>query len=127
LNQRGVHWNSEYPTKLVRDGSDFLNLQQVDRHWVIQTTTYGSFATNSKLAPQAQVTAEQMYRNLAHVSPEVIAHVQKASRDTVVDGTIPALNTIQCETCSVSKATEQISRSTETEDLTNGLPFDRCG
>jgi hypothetical protein len=26
LNQRGVHWNSEYPTKLVRDGSDFLNL-----------------------------------------------------------------------------------------------------
>jgi hypothetical protein len=26
LNQQGVHWNSEYPTKLVRDGSDFLNL-----------------------------------------------------------------------------------------------------
>ena len=127
LNQRGVHWNSEYPTKLVRDGSDFLNLQQVDRHWVIQTTTYGSFATNSKLAPQAQVTAEQMHRNLAHASPEVIAHVQKASRDTVVDGTIPAPNTIQCETCSVSKATEQISRSTETEDITNGLPFDRYG
>jgi hypothetical protein len=68
-----------------------------------------------------------MYRNLAHASPEVIAHVQKASRDTVVDGTIPAPNTIQCETYSVSKATEQISRSTETEDLTNGLLFDCCG
>jgi hypothetical protein len=76
------------------------------------------------LTPQAQVTAEQIHKKLAHASPKVIAHVQKASRDTVVDGTIPALNTIQCETCSVSKATEQISRSTETEDLTNRLPFD---
>jgi hypothetical protein len=26
LNQQGVYWNSEYPTKLVQDGSDFLNL-----------------------------------------------------------------------------------------------------
>ena len=79
------------------------------------------------MAPRAQVTAEQMYKNLAHASPEVIAHVQKASRDTVVDSTIQAPNTIQCEACSVSKATEQISRSTETEDLTNGLLFDRYG
>jgi hypothetical protein len=124
LNQQGVHWNSEYPTKLVRDGSDFLNLQRVDRHWVIQTTKYGSFAKNSKLTLRAQVTAEQIHRNLAHASPEVIAHVQKATTDTVVDGTIPAPITIQCETCSVSQATEQISRSTETEDLTNRLPFD---
>jgi len=124
LNQRGVHWNSEYPTKLVRDGSDFLNLQRVDRHWVIQTTTnYGSFATKSKLAPRAQVTTEQMYRNLADTNPEVIA--QKASRDTVVNGTIQASNTIQCETYSVSKATEQINYSTETENLTNGLLLDR--
>ncbi len=114
--------------KLVQDGNDFLNLQRVDRHWVIQTTKYGSFTTkDSKVAPRAQVTAEQMHKNLAHASPEVIAHVQKASRDTVVDSTIQAPNTIQCEACSVSKATEQISRSTETEDLTNGLLFDRYG
>ena len=66
-----------------------------------------------------------MHRNLAHASPEVIAHVQKASRDTKVDSSIPAPTTIQCETCSVSKATEKVSQSPETEDLTNGLPFNR--
>jgi hypothetical protein len=66
-----------------------------------------------------------MYRNLAHTSPKVITHVQKASRDTVVDSTILALNTIQCETYSVSKATEQISHSIEIEDLTNRLLFNR--
>ena len=26
LNQKGVHWNSEYLTKLVQDSSDLLNL-----------------------------------------------------------------------------------------------------
>jgi hypothetical protein len=68
-----------------------------------------------------------MYRNLAHASLEVIAYVQKVSRDTVVDGIILAPNTIQCKTYSVSKATEQISRSIETEDLTNRLLFNRYG
>ncbi len=68
-----------------------------------------------------------MYKNLAYVSLEVIVHVQKASRDTVVDDTIQVPNTIQCETYSVSKAIEQISCSIETEDLINGLLFDRCG
>ncbi len=35
-----------------------------------------------------------MYKNLAYASLEVIAYVQKASRDIVVDDTIQAPNTI---------------------------------
>ena len=42
-----------------------------------------------------------------------------------MDSIILALNIIQYKTYSVSKATEQISRSTETEDLINGLLFNR--
>jgi len=42
-----------------------------------------------------------------------------------VNSTIQASNTIQCKTYSVSKATEQINYSIETENLTNGLLLDR--
>jgi hypothetical protein len=66
-----------------------------------------------------------MHRILAHASPEAIGYVQEASRDITVNTKVLALTTIQCETYSLSKAKEQISRRSEVEDVENGKPFYR--
>jgi hypothetical protein len=61
---------------------------------------------------------------LAYISLEVISYI----KDVVDDITINSLNLyliiIQCPTCSISKATEIISRRTEVEDEATG-PFNR--
>ena len=61
---------------------------------------------------------------LAHPNPEVIKHVEAASANIIVDPSQPCPNTINCETCSVCKATEVISRKPRPDD-TNGKPFYR--
>ena len=66
-----------------------------------------------------------MHLILGHASPEVIQNVQNASRDVVIDHSLPAPKTIQCEACSVSKATEIVNRSPEVEEVENDTPFDR--
>jgi hypothetical protein len=66
-----------------------------------------------------------MHRVLGHASPDVIAHVKDATGDVTIDIASPAPSTINCETCSVSKATEVISRRTEVDEPKNGIPFNR--
>jgi hypothetical protein len=66
-----------------------------------------------------------MHRVLRHASPEVISHVADATVDITIDIASLAPSTINCETCSVSKATEVISRRTEVDEPENGIPFDR--
>jgi hypothetical protein len=52
----------------------------------------------------------------------VIAHV--TGDDITIDRSSSTPTTIECETCSVSKATEIVSQRTEVEDLENNEPFD---
>src|SRR5271168_2446156 len=41
LNQKGVHWNSENPQVLTRNRTTFCNLDQIDRHWVLEKNASG--------------------------------------------------------------------------------------
>jgi len=127
LNVKGVHWNSEKPQHLTCNGTIFCNLESVDYHWVFErNTAYNSFATRKSITRRhATFTEAQLHQVLGHASPEVISHVATAGNDITIDKSGPTLSTIECETCSVSKATEIVSRRTEVEDSENGVPFDR--
>ena len=127
LNAKGVHWNSENPQYLKRNGTIFCNLERVDYHWVFErNTSYSTFANKKSNARRhATFTGAQMHRVLGHASPEVISHVGAAGNDITIDDSSPAPPTIDCETCSLSKATEIVSRRTEVEEPENGVPFDR--
>jgi hypothetical protein len=54
-----------------------------------------------------------MYCALGHTSPEAIVHVESAGSDIEIVKTdlVPAI--IDCEACSLSTATEIISRSSD--------------
>ena len=125
LNRKGVHWNSEHPDKLTRGRDILCNLEQIGHHWVLErNTTYSSFAARkSSINRHATFTGAQMHRVLGHASPEVIQHI--SGDDITIDNSIPSPTTIDRETCSVSKATEIVSRRTEVEEQENGVPFDR--
>ena len=129
LNIKGVHWNSENPQCLTRKGTAFCKLESIDNHWVFeQNTGYSAFSNKrirkSIASRKATFTASQMHRVLGHASPKVIQHIEAAGTDITIDNSSPAPSTIECETCSLSKATEIVSRRTEVEDQENGVLFD---
>jgi hypothetical protein len=64
-----------------------------------------------------------MHKILGHASPEVIEHVE--GHDITMNNTVQSPNTISCESCSLAKATEVVSRRTGVEEPENGTPFDR--
>ena len=66
-----------------------------------------------------------MHWVLGHTSPEVISYVEAAGTDIKIDNSNPTPSTIECEICSISKATKIVSRRTEVEEPENGIPFDR--
>jgi hypothetical protein len=70
----------------------------------------------SKAARHATFTEAQLHQVLGHASPKVIAHV--AVDDITIVRLSPSStpSTIECETCSTSKATELVSRRLEVED-----------
>jgi hypothetical protein len=126
LNVKGVHWNSEDPQHLKWKGTTFCNLERVDHHWVLEwNTSYSIFANKKSIASRhATFTGAQMHRVLGHASPEVISNVASAGNDIIVDNSSPTPTTIECETCSLSKAIEIVSRRVEVEELENNVPFD---
>ena len=63
------------------------------------------------------MTGVELHMILGHASPEVIKHVK--GDDITIDHTIPAPSTIKCETYSLSKAIELISRRTNVEFRAN--------
>jgi hypothetical protein len=77
----------------------------------------------SKAARHTTFIEAQLHQVLRHASPEVIAHV--VADDITIDKSSPTPSTIECETCSTSKATEIMSQQSEVEDQENGVPFDR--
>src|SRR5438045_4418200 len=134
LNIRDVHWNSEHPEQITHKG-ELCSLEKVDLHWVFKrdaplidgsgcTATVLASATvkKSKKKRKAKFTAAHLHHVLGHPSPEVIKHVEKAVADNTVNHSDPAPSTINCETCSVSKATQVISQQTEVNKLENSIP-----
>jgi hypothetical protein len=129
LNNKGVHWFSKYPLCLLTEEEEyFCDLESVGDHLVLQRDTnvsegipegpktcdnpesdnpdrasYG-IATSTK-SRFTMFTGAQMHRVLGHASPEVISHVKSAGADLKVDYSDPPPQSIDCETCSTTKAT----------------------
>jgi hypothetical protein len=83
-------------------------------------------AKKSQQPQQATFTGAQLYRVLRHASPEVISHVLQAVADVNIDNSQPnSPSTIDCQTCSLAKATEIVSRRSEVEYPKSDTPFDR--
>ena len=135
LSIKGVHWSTRNPQQLTDEYEYiFCILENVGKHLVLERiTSYGAndttksaFANKKSIVPRhATFTAAQMHRVLGHASPEVISHVGTARSDITIDNSSPAPSTIDCETCSLSKATEIVSRRSEVDEPENGIPFDR--
>ena len=126
LSSKGVHWNSENPGILHRNHKEFCQLQKVGKHWTLQKDVrqLSAFSTISSYAPRAaDVTAKELHTILAHASTEVISQVKGS--DIHIDYTVPCPTTIECETCSLTKAKKQISRRKKVEYESNGNPFFR--
>jgi hypothetical protein len=73
LNVKGVHWNSESPQYLKRNGSIFCSFERIGHHWVLeQNTSYSAFVNKkeSKAARHATFTEAQLHRVLGHASLE---------------------------------------------------------
>jgi hypothetical protein len=66
-----------------------------------------------------------MHRVLGHASLDVISRVKDATGDVTIDIASPTLSTINCETYSVLKAIEVISRRTKVDKPENKIPFNR--
>jgi hypothetical protein len=138
FNDKGVHWNSQFPAKLTRNQVDFCKLHQIDDHWVLEraskvenisststsATAHSSFATSSADRKQV-VTAAKMHLILGHASPEVVEKVTNSATDVEIDQSEPCPSTRECESCAISKATQMISRKSVVEEPENGVPFDR--
>ena len=133
LNDKGVHWFSKFPLCLLTEEEEyFCDLESVGDHLVLQRDTnvlegipegpktcdnpesdnpdrasYGT-ATSTK-SRFTTITGAQMHRVLGHASPEVISHVESAGADLKVDNSDPPPQSINCETCSTTKATQIIS------------------
>jgi hypothetical protein len=129
LMSKDVHWESRKPNHLqTLNGDVFCWLKKTNNHWVLESNTKpninSSFTTKSSNPRHMIYTEAEIHLILAHASPEVISKVKHAADDITIDLSIPCPTTIQYQTCSISKATEIISRRTEVEDEATG-PFDR--
>lgn len=72
---------------------------------------------DSRKPRQMTITAETAHQIFGHAAREAIHHLENTVADIVVDKTTPAPKTIQCETCSLAKAKEIVSRRYGTEAI----------
>jgi hypothetical protein len=121
-----------------QDGSIFCYLTSYDKKWVFTTNSeyskpksqpeaHTSLAAkgfqNSMTPRHLTITERDLHIVLGHAGTKAISKVEAAGADITVDPSVPCPTTIQCETCSISKATQIVSRRTEREFSPIG-PFD---
>ncbi|KAI6247174.1 hypothetical protein HI914_05020 [Erysiphe necator] len=138
----GIHWSSRTPNRLENtDGSMFCQLfksgehiiferqevksqQESSKNWALNSRNQERNLKNSHRRHKI-FTKEQLHRILGHPSPEVVDHIIRAVKDeniTIVGGKSP--NTLECQTCALSKSHQIISRSSVKEHPET-KPFER--
>ena len=137
LMKKGVHWNSEDPFVLRKNSRTFIHLKAVGDHFVLQKDlTYESIIQHNALSTTSQrsdrglrksaqplntkFTGEMIHRIFAHPNPEIINHLQSATRGATIDNeSASAPNSIECVTCATAKPVRLISRRTDNEEWYN--------
>lgn len=133
FTDKGVHWDTQ-KERLHRNGRTFCYTQSVDDHWVLEygppeplEDSRSAFASNKPsraLRGPVEATANEWHEILGHPGPESIAHLEQSVDGARVTGRAPS--TIECETCSLTKAHEMVSRRTDQEELASE-PLSRVG
>ena len=72
------------------------------------------------------LTAARAHQILGHPSEDTISHLQASTRDITIDNSVPCPKTIDCEVCSLSKATRVVSRSPKVEIPAGDTLFAHC-
>ena len=108
---KNVHWDTER-NRLTHNGDTFCMIQHQHRQWVLEYNEClpddAVFpARSAKPRPDEKVSPAIWHRRLGHPYPDAIAHLPEAVRGAKLDS---SPSTIDCETCSVSKAHKLISR-----------------
>jgi Reverse transcriptase (RNA-dependent DNA polymerase) len=139
LARKGICHNTKNPEILQHnDGSIFCHLQRQEDLWALETgvlftpanqfphSTQTAFAAQKSTEPRkATFTGLEIHQILGHASPEAISKLAHTNTDVTIDNSkAPCPDTATCEVCRLSKATRQISRSTDKEDPAI-RPFDR--
>ena len=121
LMQRNVHWNTEQQ-ELQHKNKIFGIVERKHGQWVLeynplQTASFTAYSAQPR--PDSVATANQWHQRLGHIGPDALKHLPtSATGAKLTDGP----STIQCETCSTSKAHKLISRRPAPRATT---PFDR--
>jgi hypothetical protein len=109
LMQRNVHWNTK--RQELRQKSEIFGIVEKQHgQWVLeysplQTATFTARSTRPR--PDSEGTADQWHQRLGHTGPNALEHLPTSVTGTkLTDGP----STVQCETCSTSKAHKLISR-----------------
>lgn len=69
-----------------------------------------SFATNSRSPKVSNAPEILWHQRLGHPSPEVMNHINESTTGAIISSPNQSPNTIECETCALSKAHHIISR-----------------
>ncbi|RKF59861.1 hypothetical protein OnM2_056016 [Erysiphe neolycopersici] len=125
MNVKGVHWNSMAPLKIVRTPIEKIELLSNTPHSksaFIETND----KVKNKIVRHKVFDKVKLHRIFGHPSPEVVNHIADAARKgsiTVLD-TVPAPESLKCETCALSEAHQLISKTSEKEHPQT-KPFER--
>jgi hypothetical protein len=126
LVQKGVHWDTAKAC-LHRDGNTLCYVYAYDGHWVLNKGTpasvsaYPAYSTQPK--PTRTLPASHWHQILGHANQDAIHHLSTAVNGTQIS-LRDAPTTTECESCSLSKAKQLISRRTDQEEPAT-RPFDR--
>ena len=100
---------------------------EVNGHWYLKwdpVTAFSSFASSKTPRTNQGNTASRWHKVLAHAGPEAIKRLEEHTDGARVEDPEEAPKTIDCESCSVSKAKHLISRRTGNEEPAM-KPFER--
>jgi hypothetical protein len=104
--QKDVHWDTKQQ-ELRRGNEIFENIEKRHGQWVLEYNEPAAFiARTAQSRPDSIATADIWHRRLGHAGPEALEHLSTAVTGAKLKGPM----TIDCETCSLSKAHKQISR-----------------
>ena len=147
LAKAGIHYSTERSDVLTRDRKVFAYLKKAGAFRTLEdnlafedpapeTHLAGATSSNSSRKSrsdkggrksaqpiQKTVTFDMVHKIMAHPSPEVVQHIEKAVKGLKIDKkSAEPPNSIDCVTCAVSKPTQLISRRSNSEEAIGTCP-----
>ncbi len=122
MQEKGVQWDTAN-SRLTYNDEAFCMVPKYHGQWVLEYNepNHSVFAARSAKPQISTASGELWHIRLGHISPEAVAHLEKATTGAKVEGLAPSTN--KCEVCSTTKAHKIISRRAPTHQATR--PFEK--